>query len=342
MSKCETVYPDQESLSIGHKISFVMANTTVGIFNILANMFLIYALSKLRQLSKVSYKLILCLSMSDFCVGLILQPLVTAVMFVDSKELSCHCKLAAQSFSFMFCQFSGVMIMIITLDRYLHMKYLNKYSLHMTHRVAYLLIAGNVLSSICIMLSSIFASRYDRFFPFQSGLIVLDSIVILTIFILYTSTYVSVKNRVQDLQTLNINVNKCQTGKRRKMNTKGSHNLTLAKTMVFILISLVICYLPYFIVGVIRPYKKYIRGENPGEPIDVLLLWSYICVYMNSFLNVLVFVWGNKSLQTFMFTIVNKNMMENNNSTAIYSDAERNTITENVLDRSGVNVKGTT
>ena len=326
MNKCGTVYPDRVSISIGNRISFVIANTIVGVFNIMANMFLIYALSRLKQLSKISYKLILYLSISDFCVGLILQPLVTVVMFVNGEELSCHCKLAAQSFSFLFCQFSSVMVMIITLDRYLHMKYLNKYSLYMTSRVANLLTAGNVLSSICIMLSSIFASKYDRFFPFQSGLIVLDSVVILTVFVLYTSLYVSVRNREQGLHTLN-NVNKHQAGERGKMNTKGSHHLALAKTMVFILISIVICYLPYFIVGFIRPYKSYIKEQDPKESIDVLLLWSFVCVYLNSFLNVLIFVWGNKGLQRFMLAVVNKHMTdtttstENTTSSAIHSEA---------------------
>ena len=320
MSKCETLWPDPESISVGNRISLVIANIIIGVSNIIANMFLIYALSRLKQLSKISYKLILCLSISDFCVGLILQPLVTVVMFVNGEELSCHSKLAAQSFSFLFCQFSGVMIMIITLDRYLHMKYLNKYSLYMTPRVANMLVAGNVLSSICIMLSSIFASKYHGFFPFQSGLIVLDSIVILTIFIIYTSTYVSVRNREQGLQTLH-NVNKYQTGERKKVDIKGCHHLALAKTMVFIVISLFICYVPYFIVGFIRPYKNYIRGKDPKESIDVLLLWSFVCVYLNSFLNVLIFVSGNKGLQRFMLAMVNKNMTENSTCNAIHSDA---------------------
>ena len=73
--------------------------------------------------------------------------------------------------------------------------------------------------------------------------------------------------------------------------------------MVSVLISLLICYLPYFVVGFIRPYKRYIKGEDYKESIDVLLLGSYVLCLPQLLSECIDFCWGNKGLQRFVLVI---------------------------------------
>ena len=112
----------------------------------------------------------------------------------------------------------------------------------MTSKMAYLLMRSNFFISICLIISSIFASLYDRFFKFQIGLIALDTTVSAIIFILCFLTYRSVKNRVQDLKASFKDVSGKPVAKGNAIKSRrGSHNFTLAKTITFVLISVLIC-----------------------------------------------------------------------------------------------------
>ena len=313
MTNCSTIIPSRQNISKTTILSFIAVNSTVGCLNIVLNSFLIYSFSKLKQLSNVSYKFLFCLSISDFCVGFLLTPLSTTVMLIDEGTTSCVLELVCQSPVLITCQFSGVMIMIITIDRYIHMRYLQKYNLYMTSKMAYLLIGGNFFISICLIVSSNFASLYDRVFEFQAGLIALDTTVSAIIFILYFSTYKSVSSRVQDLQASFKDVAGKPVAKRTALQSKsGPHNLTLAKTMIFVLISVLICYFPFFVIEFIHSYVKYIKRKAPGEVLGTLLLWSYIFICTNSYLNVIIFVSRHKTIKQFLYSFVNKVNREEN------------------------------
>ena len=301
MTNCSTIVPSRENISKTVILSFIAVNCTVGCLNIVLNAFLIYSFWKLKQLSNVSYKFLFCLSISDFCVGFFLTPVVTAVMLTDDGSKFCILEIVCQCVILITSQFSGIMVMIITADRYIHMRYLQKYNLYMTSKMAYLLIGGNFFISICLIISSIFASLYDRFFEFQTGLIALDTTVSAMIFILYFSTYRSVKSRVQDLQANFKDISGKPASKGNAIKSRrGPHNFTLAKTMTFILISVLICYFPFFVIGFIHSYVKYIKRKAPGELLETMLLWSSIFTYMNSYLNVIIFVSRHKTFKKFL------------------------------------------
>ena len=57
----------------------------------------------------------------------------------------------------------------------------------------------------------------------------------------------------------------------KRVDRKGSHS-TPAKAMMFVVMSLMICYLPYFPIGLINVYVRNIAKRDPGELLDVLML----------------------------------------------------------------------
>ena len=110
--------------------------------NISANAFLLYAIKKVNLGNSISYNFMIALSISDLCLGAIAQPL-HSLAYIDiftSKASVKIVHLVAKATVFVPSQFSGFMMFLTSLDRYLHMKHLNQYNAHMTHRRRLLLI----------------------------------------------------------------------------------------------------------------------------------------------------------------------------------------------------------
>ena len=241
----------------GQIISLVVLNTLISIANILVNLFLIYAIWKLKLYTTLSQRLILCLNFSDLCVGLTVQPCVTAVYLTEDINKAVGIRLAAQFFSFLFCQFSGVMTMIITLDRYLHMKYLHFYKVYMTSRKAVMFIAANLGLSISLAVTYTLASTYGFFKYINTTFLVTDLVVLIAIFLLYTCTYLSLRSRVKDSQLPST------TTTDRKERRVQRRDAEFAKGMVLILAALFACYMPYFITGCVVSFYKH-----DGKPVN--------------------------------------------------------------------------
>ena len=138
--------------------AIITIDVILTILNIFVNVVLIYALKAKDQLKSVSYRLIAFLSFSDICFGLMLQALVWIHLGVLRDIESCALKLSAQFLTYAFSQISVFMFLIIAFDRWLHMKYLNKYTALMNWRRASFMIIGSVFFSF------INASGSSKFF----------------------------------------------------------------------------------------------------------------------------------------------------------------------------------
>ena len=114
----------------------------VDITNIGINIYIIYALRKLKKLRNISYWFIFFLSVSDCLVGI-------TGFTLDLSRLICHLRFICTSLRFLnytiffLISYSGRLTMIIAIDRSLRMKYLNKYKSMMTKRKANVLLCAN-------------------------------------------------------------------------------------------------------------------------------------------------------------------------------------------------------
>nr|QBL02596.1 biogenic amine-like GPCR [Tripedalia cystophora] len=303
-ASCQSVFPGRHNLSPATRATLTAVNVIVACSNIISNMFLVFALRRTKQLKKVACQFILYLCISDLCVGFLLQPLVSVLLtfFVSETDKECSIELTGQALSFIFPQISGVMIMIISLDRFLHMRFLNRYSTIMTHRRAMLLVILNISLSAIITTCSVILSVYYRFFWFNVVLVSVDTLVVLLIYLFYTFTFQSVHRHTEMLRK------RTQNNSIKMESQKKIHylDLTLAKTMVFILTSLTICYTPYFIVGLVWSYWKYYARVETSAFLDGLLWWCFILVYLNSTLNAVIFSFRNKSVRHVLYYFIQR------------------------------------
>ncbi|XP_065058509.1 neuropeptide Y receptor type 2-like [Rhopilema esculentum] len=261
---CRTVYPTQGGMTEEHFLVVTVVNCIVALSNIVTNSFLIHALKRTGQLRTLSNKLIVCLSLSDCAIGLILQPCIGLLLIkAYYEDVSCNLEIKIQAFGFGLCHFSGVMLAIIALDRYIHIKFANRYSSIMTSYRAAVLVAGNVVLAVVVAGASVIASKRGFFFVFGLIMASVDSLIVFIIWFTYFLVYRSIKKHVNHM-------NRITTPGKPKVPSASRTDTVLAKTMVLIMTSQLSCYFPFFIVMTIRSYRSF-QNEGSSHALDALI-----------------------------------------------------------------------
>ena len=310
---CDTVYPNRESMSRESLIALGYFNILVTICNVVLNVFLCYALWKTGQLYKLSSKFIFCLSVSDTFVALTTQSLVSYLLLSESKAQNCKIEAASHFFSFTLNQFSGDMIMIVALDRFFHMKYLNKYSAYMNNTRGIMLVALNVAISLFGGITAMLVAILDGFFIWHSTFVILDTLVIITTMVLYIRMYLNVKKIVDSLN-LRSNITPVENGVKKPKPRQ--YNFTLAKTMSFVLVSMVCAYIPYFCVGSASIYYYHAKNQEPSNGLKIAVYFAIIVVYMNCSFSAIIFISFNKSIKKLMAKALGANVSNFNSNTS--------------------------
>ena len=132
----------------------------INILNVMGNALLIWALRRTKQTKTISFQFIMIMSFSDLANGVLCLPFLTLVLYDDYQKY-CWLTLSIQTILSSCNYFSFLMIFLIALDRYLHMKYLEKYSSKFTKRRGHLLIAVSFVLSLAI--STLFSLPFSSF-----------------------------------------------------------------------------------------------------------------------------------------------------------------------------------
>ena len=335
---CQTIYPDITNITSTQTTALSSFNTISGLTNIIINLYLVYGLLKLELVKKTSYRFILFLCISDICVGVFPQPTLTALLLSKTSVNRCLLEITTQAFQAAFCQFSVIMILIITVDRYLHMNYLTRYNRYMTKNRALLLLLMNLLTCAMLVILSVTASIYHFYFTMHTVVLILNSLIFTIILAGYTKTYFSLRNRVNDIKFGKHNLpaisasafiitskSLATTETLQSAKRKQKHHLNFAKAMIFVLLTLAVCYLPYFTIVTIVTYfrfrqRYFVDYKNTRA---ILLFWSLQLVYLNSTLNGIIVIISCKVLRQFAW----RSLRRNEASTASKTQSKRNLVT---------------
>ena len=130
-------------------------NIFVNFLTIIGNTVLIWALRRTQQTKTISYQFIIIMSASDLTSSLIGIVFLTLILNKQYHR-QCRLKLATQLVMNAANYLSVLMIFLIALDRYLHMRYLERYSIKFTKKRGYWLVlisfAFALLISTCLAL----------------------------------------------------------------------------------------------------------------------------------------------------------------------------------------------
>ena len=287
-SKYDTVIIEYSGWSYGELVAILTINSTIGVSNIVINSFLIHALRKLKLIKTISYRLMMYLCMSDVSIG-VLQLGLQMVPFA-SRATRDILNIIMQFILYQISPFSALMIALIALDRYIHMKYLMRYNTIMTgarcNKLVLLNIILNFCSAILMTVSSLFRFYYIYHAIFTTAYI----LVILLTFIIYIATYKAIR-----IRTKIIKLNRQNSS---AMTSQRDTDKAFATVTLFILISLFICYVPNHGLMLVRSVV-HLKGNVAQGSFLYALLWAIIGSYANGSLNALTLIFFSKKVRRY-------------------------------------------
>ena len=289
-----TIYFYDNLLPKKQNIALLTVYIVVVVFSIVVNSVLAKAIVKLNTRNLNSFLFIFILSISDLCTDITLALYIPAFNAVgDGSNASEYLHLSGQFLVLTGLQFSAIMAMIISVDRYIQMKYLNNYNTIMTKRRAYIMIFLNIITSLIIAILYTLASLYGFFSTIRVLHLCICFGMLFLVILSYTRAFTLLRKRVTSFRFSN---NRVSPG----TNNIKRADLQFAKSVFLILLSLTLFYVPHFVCSIIiLVYES--KEDEKTKTIPTILasvyFWSTSLIYMFSLVNALWLLLFNRKLR---------------------------------------------
>ena len=272
---------------VEYKIVFSIAmNSFTSYAAVMLNIVAIIALRKTPSLPKPLKVLLLSISVSDLCVGLLVQPLYVALHMIneDKPIFKPLATVNAISTTF-FCTATLLGICAVSVDRFLTIHLQPRYQEIVTHRrVEAVVISIWVLSAVLsLSRTGIYSEKANRIILAIFVFIILGCLV--AIAIIYVKLYVVLKHHIMQVQAFNINLDSQTTVAIE--NTARQKKCTVA--IFYLYLTLLICYLPNACIALMF----VVGADFPSEMIS----FSDALVYLNSSLDPLIYCWKMRQVR---------------------------------------------
>ena len=268
------------------KVFFVAMNSFTSYTAIMLNIVVIIALRKTPSLPKPLKILLLSISASDLCVGLLVQPLYVALDVIDESNpiVAPLARVNTISATF-FCTATLLGICAVSVDRFLAIHLHLRYQEIVTHRrVEAVVISVWVLSAVLSLpRTGIHSEKANRIILAIIVFITLGCLV--AIAIIYVRLYVVLKHHIMQVQTLNISLDSQTTV--AIQDTTRQKKCTVA--IFYLYLTLLICYLPNACIALM----VLVDASYPFEMIPFL----DALVYLNSSLDPLIYCWKMRQVR---------------------------------------------
>ncbi len=271
------------SLDKPHALRFIAAvNIFLSVATSLGNTLIIVALQKESSLHPPSKLLYICLSATDLCVGLILQPTYVIILISEingDKEL---CYRIATSNVVIGVIVNGVSLSTLTaisVDRLLALLLRLRYRQIVTLKRTRVVVAMIWLLHISVAITYFWVQLFFLWFGY-----LLISVCIITSVVSYAKIYFNLRRKMAQI------LNQGQAyGGGTQMNI-ALYRKTVS-TALWIQLTLVACFLPYGIYTALIP--KY--GSSPSFVLGGRFVSSL--VFLNSSLNPFLYCWKMREVR---------------------------------------------
>ena len=265
----------------GELIFLSAINVFFSVAAFLGNTLILVALHKESSLHPPSKLLYRNLTVTDLCVGIIVEPLKVAswISMVNKKWKICYYVSLTNSLSaLLLCAVSLLTLTALSLDRLLALLLGLRYRQVVTLRSIY--ITEVILWILAIIFTFIYVwIPFVRLWLFRTVL----PICLVTSVFSYTIILVTLRhsqNQVQD------HIGQRQPSQAVALNT-GRYRKAVYSAL-WVQVALVVCYLPFFLTAVVLASQ---RGRRMSS--SVWLAWQFTAtlIYLNSSLNPLLYCW---------------------------------------------------
>ena len=232
------------------------------------------------------------MSVSDVISGTVALSL-TNILLWEKFDSNCYLKVATQFLHRLLLGFSYGMVILIALDRFLHIKYLQRYPIIMPERRMYYLICFTFLYyTLTAFISSMpFLRVYMKVGNIVHTL--LAAIGMTTVFVLYYKTMRSINRRVSSIDSIVM-----------------QSTIAQIKTIFNVALSISICTLalltPYIIGIIILEVRSSDQEQNRTE-LTIFKWFTYLTTHVNGVCNCIIFVLYNRPVKQFIVRRILRN-----------------------------------
>ena len=268
-------------------VFFVAMNSFTSYAAIMLNIVAIIALRKTPSLPKPLKVLLLSISVSDLCVGLLVQPLYVALHIIN-KDIPIFKPLATVNTisATFFCTATLLGICAVSVDRFLEIHLHFRYQDIVTHRRVVA-----VVISIWVLSAVLSVPRTNTHFE-TANRIILAIIVFITlgclvaIAIIYVKLYLVLKQHIMQVHALHINLDSQDavaiedTARKKKS----------AVAIFYLYLTLLICYLPNACIALMFVLSS-------ASPPRLVFVFSDALLFLNSSLDPLIYCWKMRQVR---------------------------------------------
>ena len=273
-------------LTLSHLVILTVINVIVMVGNVVLNTLVMYILTKTNQLSNITCKVILTLSMSDLVTGAVAQNLFLAVLY----RPSCSINLVTRTISTFSTNFSGYTTAILGVDRFVRIKYFTKVKTILTSRFILTLISMAFLAALfnavgvpmglLLMKENLFASV-----ALVLAVTVVTSVTLLQVLVIRTSNAVS-NESIDNSQVVNKKINKLSMS---------------------IMLALLFFTTPFLFISSMKDFIQDLSSKNLKSGYEFTFGISVVFMYTYSLVNAILFLSMNGRAKRFLRDFKNRN-----------------------------------
>ena len=243
----------------------------------LGNTLILIALHKVSSIHPPTKFLLRCLAMTDFCVGVIVQPLFAAfLMGITSGKWQILYKILS-TLNFIFCGFSLTIATVICVDRLLALLLGLRYRHTVTLRRVRCLVLCLFLA---LVVNGLIYTLFSRDFAKSVGFVVVITSLFLSVF---SHVKIFLKLRQHQAQVRQHVAHEQANGGGIPMNIER-YKKTVS-TIFWVQLALVFCYFPLFISLIVATATSWYKIGS------IVYVCASTVVYFNSTLNPILFCW---------------------------------------------------
>ena len=281
-ANCTSFIPSIYNLSQQVLWALRITNSFIALLNIFGNSFLIYALKRTGQLTSTSLKLIVLMSASDCINGTVAFSLTNILLWKEYDSI-CYLKVVTQFIHLLFVAVSFGTILLIAIDRYFHMKYLERYPIIVTKR------RGRFLCLLLLVFHILLTSASSM--PLMKNYVKIGKLVyiscatlnMIAIIFFYYKTFKLINLRVLSMH-----------------NPAMQNSMTHSKKIMNLALSISICTVftstPYIIGSIILDIGSTYQGYSVVE-LAIFKWFVYLLSLANGVCSCVIFISQNSPIK---------------------------------------------
>ena len=284
---CQNTFSNKIYLTDYQRFIIIALNVLLMILNLLANSAVLIILILSHFCQNTSYILLFYLSFSDCLSSLVAQPIYLALIVQYFDQSNCTVEIIANFFGIVLSHTSAYGIATIAFDRYMRMRYLNRYQ-YVVNKQRVIITCCIITSvSICDGLIYSLGTKFSVFYISTTIVKVIDFFVFTSIVVTYLLTVKIVRDHLKN-----------STNKRLLQNVNRTVT-KLASRMLFLLFSSFGIYTTIHVICSV--YIKKVENTGKSWP-NFALFCTYLIMYCNSLANAVLFLINNKKVKEKLYS----------------------------------------